>query len=62
MAKMKPVAWHQRPRIERLAAIMYPNLADEQAKREMAYYSAQEGKQNPMQVRGGITKANVKRR
>jgi hypothetical protein len=62
MTKMKPVAWHQRPRSNRLASILYPGLADEQAKRDMAYYAAQEGKQSPMEVRGRITKANQKRR
>jgi hypothetical protein len=54
--KMKPVTWHQRPRMNRIAAIMYPSLADEQAQREMEYYARQEGKRSPMDMRGGITK------
>jgi hypothetical protein len=50
--KMKPVAWHERPRSNRLASIMYPGLADEQAKRDMDYYAKLEGKVSPLQ-RGG---------
>jgi hypothetical protein len=42
--------------MNRIASIMYPGLADEQAQREMEYYARQEGKQSPMQVSGGITK------
>ena len=53
MTKMKPIAWHERPRMNRLASVMYPGLADEQAKREMDYYAKQEGKRSPTQVRGG---------
>jgi hypothetical protein len=60
--KMKPVTWHQRPRMNRIASIMYPGLADEQAQREMEYYFRQEGKQSPMQVRGGSTKPQQQRR
>jgi len=48
MAKLKNVAWHDRPRMERLAAVMYPHLADEQAQREMAYYSRLEKKRSPI--------------
>jgi hypothetical protein len=59
MAKLKNVAWHDRPRIERLAAVMYPQLADEQAQREMAYYSRLEGKQSPID---GIADAETARR
>jgi len=51
--KTKPVAWHERPRINRLASILYPSLADDQAKRDMEFYAAQEGKRSPTQVRGG---------
>jgi len=51
--KMKPVAWHERPRINRLASILYPGLADDQAKRDMERFSRQEGKHSPMDMRGG---------
>jgi hypothetical protein len=62
MVKMKPVSWHERPRINRIASILYPHLADDQAKRDMEYYARQEGKRSPLAVRGGIGKANQKRR
>ena len=62
MTKMKPIAWHERPRMNRLASVMYPGLADEQAKREMDYYAKQEGKRSPTQVRGGLYEPNKKRR
>jgi hypothetical protein len=55
--KMKPVAWMERPRANRLASIMWPGLADEQARREMDYLSKQEGKRSPVEVRGGISKS-----
>jgi hypothetical protein len=51
--KMKQPVWHQRPRIERLAAILYPGLADDQARRDMNYFAALEKKQSPVAVRGG---------
>ena len=51
--KMKPVAWHERPRSNRLASIMYPSLADDQAKRDMEYFARQDGKSSPMDMRGG---------
>jgi hypothetical protein len=60
--KMRPVSWHQRPRMNRLASIIYPSLADDQAKRDMAYYSRLEGKRSPMDLRGGIDKVEKKRR
>jgi hypothetical protein len=60
--KMKPVTWHQRPRMNRIASIMYPALADEQAQREMEYYARQEGKRSPMTMRGGITRPQQQRR
>lgn len=59
--KMKPVKWHERPRANRLASIIYPSLADEQARREMDYYSRLEGKQSPTQIRGGeVSKSKIK--
>ena len=35
--------------MNRLASILYPGLADADAKREMAYYAKVEGKRSPMQ-------------
>ena len=35
MTKMKQVKWQDRPRIEKLAAAMYPDLVDEATRREM---------------------------
>ena len=46
--KMKPMAWHERPRMNRIASIMYPSLADPDAQRDMAYYSKLEGRQPPV--------------
>ena len=54
--KMKPVSWMERPRANRLASIMYPGLADEQARRDMDYLSKQEGKRSPVELRGGTPK------
>jgi len=59
MSKMRPVRWHDRPRMERLAAVMYPHLADEQAQQEMAYYSRLESKRSPVD---GIADADRARR
>ena len=55
--KMRPTSWHQRPRMNRLASIIWPSLADEQARREMDFYAKQEGKRSPTEMRGGITKS-----
>ena len=55
--KMKPQQWHDRPRFNRLASIIYPSLADEQARRETDFYASQEGKRSPTQVRGGTVKS-----
>jgi hypothetical protein len=41
--------------MNRIASIMYPSLADEQAKKEMEYYARQERKRSPLAVRGGET-------
>jgi hypothetical protein len=49
MTKMKSVEWMDRPRMNRLASVMYPNLADDEAKRDMANLSRQEGKLSPLQ-------------
>jgi hypothetical protein len=59
--KMKPVAWHERPRSNRLASIMYPGLADEQAKHDMDYFAKLEGKVSPLQ-RGSFKSEQPKQR
>ena len=59
--RMKPVSWHERPRMNRLASILYPELADDQAKREMAFYSKQERKLSPMQAKMEGYKDQAKR-
>jgi hypothetical protein len=61
MTKMKPVEWHERPRMNRLASVMWPSLADEQAKLDMDYLSKQEGKLSPLQ-RPGVNSENTKGR
>lgn len=61
MTKIKPVAWHERPRANRLASIMYPGLADEQAKRDMDYFAKLEGKVSPLQ-RGSFKSERPKQR
>jgi hypothetical protein len=55
--RMKPVSWHERPRMNRIASIMYPGLADPQAQNEMDYFAKQDGKRSPVDLRGGITKS-----
>jgi hypothetical protein len=39
--------WHQRPRAERLAAVMYPDLTDAETQREMAQLARNEGRRPP---------------
>jgi hypothetical protein len=52
MTKMKTPSWHERSRANRLASIMWPGLADEQAKRDMDYYAKLDGKVSPLQRAG----------
>jgi hypothetical protein len=59
--KMRPVTWHERSRANRLASIMYPGLADEQAKRDMDYFAKLEGKLSPLQ-RGSFKSEQPKQR
>ena len=54
--KMKIPSWMERPRANRLASIIWPGLADEQARRDMDYLSKQEGKRSPTELRGGQSK------
>jgi hypothetical protein len=61
MTKMKTPTWHERPRANRLASIMYPGLADEEAKRQMDYFARQEGKVSPMS-RAGFKSEQPKKR
>jgi hypothetical protein len=59
--RMKPVSWFERPRSNRLASILWPNLADQQAQREMAEITAAEGKKSPMQGVADARQADKKR-
>ena len=54
--RMKPERWHDRPRMNRLASVMYPELADDAAKTDMAYYARQEGKRSPLDRVGKAAK------
>jgi len=47
MTKLKSQTWFQRPRISRLANVLYPQLADEPTRREMAALAANEKKKPP---------------
>jgi hypothetical protein len=49
--RMKPEKWHDRPRLERLAHVMYPHLSDPETQRQMMETAAVEGKQAGMQRR-----------
>ena len=60
--KMKIPSWQERPRMNRLASIMYPSLADDQARRDMDYLSKQEGKRSPVEMRGGQSKPATNQR
>jgi hypothetical protein len=60
MTIMKRVEWMDRPRANRLASVMYPNLADEQAKRDMEILSRQESKLSPTQRAGSHGKQGRK--
>jgi hypothetical protein len=53
----RPTGWHSKPRIERLAAVMYPHLTDAATQREMAQLAANEQKKSPMQGRLDAEKA-----
>lgn len=53
MTKIKSVEWMDRPRANRLASVMWPGLADEDAKRDMTNLSRQEGKVSPLERPGG---------
>ena len=54
--KMKIPTWQERPRTNRLASIIWPNLADEEARRDLDRLSKAEGKRSPVELRGGQTK------
>jgi hypothetical protein len=50
MTKLRNQTWHQRPKISRLANILYPAHADEETRKEMAKLAATEGKRSPYQA------------
>jgi hypothetical protein len=54
------VDWHSLPRQSRLAAVMFPNLADAETQRDMAQLARNEGKKNPMQGRVDAEQARRK--
>jgi hypothetical protein len=60
--KMRQDTWDALPRNVKLAYVLYPSQAPEWAQREMRARAAYERKQSPMDLRGGITKSNQKRR
>ena len=48
---MRKEDWHSRPRLERLANVMYPGLADDATRKEMLSLAANEGKQSGLERR-----------
>jgi hypothetical protein len=40
--------WHKRPRLSRLACVMYPHLTDQNTRDQMAALAKNEGKRPPM--------------
>jgi hypothetical protein len=50
MAKLRKQSWHERPRLSRLANVLYPNLADAETKAEMERIAANEKKKPPHQT------------
>jgi hypothetical protein len=49
--KMKSEDWFERPRLFRLANVMYPHLAPPEVQREMTMLAAKEGKRGPLEAR-----------
>ena len=47
MTKLRDQSWHQRPRMSRLANILYPAHAGEDTRQEMERLAANEGKRAP---------------
>jgi hypothetical protein len=47
MTKLRNQTWHQRPKISRLANILYPAHADNETREEMAKLAANERKKPP---------------
>jgi len=47
MPMKMPKDWWARTRLNRLASILYPGLADEATRREMTQIAAREGKRAP---------------
>jgi hypothetical protein len=60
--KMRPVTWHERSRANRLASVMYPGLADPEARRDMDYFAKQEGKRSPLSRSGSKSEQPKQRR
>ena len=51
MTQSRERKWENMSREEKLANILYPNLAPEPIKKEMAELAAKEGKPSPMHAR-----------
>jgi hypothetical protein len=47
MAELKNMPWQQRDRNSKLASVLYPDLADEDTRKQMDEISAREGKRSP---------------
>jgi hypothetical protein len=46
-AKLREQSWHERTRMQRLASVLFPGLADEDTRRQMAELARGEGKRPP---------------
>ena len=51
MTKLKQERWHDRPRIQRLAMTLYPNLAPPEVQKEMISLAGLEGKHKQLEKR-----------
>jgi hypothetical protein len=47
--KLKDLAWKDRPRSERLSAVLYPHLSDELRQKQMNDAARQDGRRAPAQ-------------
>jgi hypothetical protein len=56
--KMKTTTWETLPRSSKLAACLWPQLVDENIRREMRSLSANEGKTSPFDAKVSADKAS----
>jgi hypothetical protein len=59
MTKMRQEKWHDRPRMERLANVLYAHLAPPEVQREMLETAEVEGKRASLEQRIARDKARV---